>query len=62
MKSYFTVNDVIEILGVSRSKAYKVIREMNDQLAEEGYLTVAGKVPRNYFEKRWYGSRGERMS
>ena len=52
MKSYFTVNDVIEILGVSRSKAYKVIREMNDQLAEEGYLTVAGKVPRNYFEKR----------
>ena len=39
MKSYFTVNDVIEILGVSRSK-----------------------VPRNYFEKRWYGSREERMS
>ena len=62
MKSYFTVNDVIEILGVSRSKAYKVIREMNDQLAAEGYLTVAGKVPRNYFEKRWYGSREERMS
>ena len=62
MKSYFTVNDVIEILGVSRSKAYKVIREMNDQLAEEGYLTVAGKVPRSYFEKRWYGSREERMS
>jgi hypothetical protein len=62
MKSYFTVNDVIEILGVSKSKAYKVIREMNDQLAEEGYLTVAGKVPRNYFEKRWYGSREERMS
>ncbi len=62
MKSYFTVNDVIEILGVSRSKAYKVIKEMNDQLAEEGYLTVAGKVPRNYFEKRWYGSREERMS
>ena len=62
MKSYFTVNDVIEILGVSKSKAYKVIREMNDQLAEEGYLIVAGKVPRNYFEKRWYGSREERMS
>ncbi len=62
MKSYFTVNDVIEILGVSKSKAYKVIREMNDQLAKEGYLTVAGKVPRNYFEKRWYGSREERMS
>lgn len=62
MKSYFTVNDVIEILGVSRSKAYKVIKEMNDQLAEEGYLTVAGKVPRNYFEEQWYGSREERIS
>ncbi|MBR3374574.1 MAG: hypothetical protein IKR02_03730 [Firmicutes bacterium] len=62
MKSYLNVNDVIEILGVSKSKAYKVIHEMNSKLSEKGYLTVAGKVPRSYFEEQWYGSREERRS
>ena len=55
MRSYLTVNDVIEILGVSRSLAYKLIRNMNDDLAAKGYLTVAGKVPKKYFEEQWYG-------
>lgn len=62
MKSYLTVKDVTEILGVSQSKAYKVIREMNNKLSEKGYLTVAGKVPKSYFEEQWYGSREERIS
>ena len=55
MRSYLTVNDVIEILGVSRSQAYKVIRNMNNDLAAKGYLTVAGTVPKKYFEEQWYG-------
>ena len=55
MRSYLTVNDVIEILGVSRSQAYKVIRNMNNDLAAKGYLTVQGKVPKKYFEEQWYG-------
>ena len=56
MRSYLTVNDVIEILGISKSQAYKVIRNMNNDLAAKGYLTVQGKVPKKYFEEQWYGS------
>ena len=25
------------------------------ELEKEGFLVIAGKVPRRYFEKRWYG-------
>ena len=27
----------------------------NQELEKEGFLVIAGKVPRRYFEKRWYG-------
>ena len=26
-----------------------------EELEKEGFLVIAGKVPRRYFEKRWYG-------
>ncbi len=54
-KAYITAAEMAELLGVSKAHAYKLIREMNQTLRDEGYLTISGKVPRGYFEKRWYG-------
>ena len=54
-KSYYDVYDVIKLLGVSKSKAYAVMREMNDYLEEQGYLVISGKVPARYFNEKWYG-------
>lgn len=54
-KSYYDVYDVIKLLGVSKSKAYAVMREMNDCLEEQGYLVISGKVPARYFNEKWYG-------
>ena len=53
-KMYLTVSDVQGYLGISKSKAYGVIRQMNDELKNGGYLTVAGKVSKAYFEKKVY--------
>jgi hypothetical protein len=39
------------MLDVSVGHAYK----LNQELEKEGFLVIAGKVPRRYFEKRWYG-------
>lgn len=47
--------DVAKILGVSVGHAYKIIKKLNVELEQAGYLVIAGKVPRGYFEKRWYG-------
>lgn len=53
MKELLTVHDVISELGVSRSSAYKIIRALNEELQEKGYLVVSGKVPRRYFLARY---------
>lgn len=49
---------VMELLGVSESSAYSFIRQMNAELAEKGFLTIRGKVPRSYLEKRFFGFSG----
>lgn len=51
-KQFMTVKEVQEALGISEGKAYAVIRELNGQLKAQGYLTIAGKVNRAYFEEK----------
>ena len=46
---FITASEVAEIMGISRSKAYQIVREMNRELKSQGYLTVAGKCPAQYF-------------
>ena len=46
-------------LGVSKPYAYKLVRQMNDELNAKGFLTVAGRVSRQYYEERFYGMRKE---
>lgn len=54
-KVYITASELAETLGVSLGKAYSIIRKLNDELQKESYITVAGKCPRAYLEKKWYG-------
>lgn len=53
-RSYLKVGEVEKILGVCTSKAYKVIRKLNDELKAEGFITIAGKVSRKYFFEKYY--------
>lgn len=50
-----TVDNVMEELGVKRSKAYSILKQLNDELAKEGYVAVRGKIPRPYWERKFYG-------
>lgn len=52
--SFYRVDDIKEILGISTSKAYKVIQQLNKELKEKGYITIAGKVPIKYFKEKYY--------
>ena len=54
-KNYITAAELAETLGISLWQAYKIIRQLNSELAKAGYITVAGKCPRRYLEKKWYG-------
>ena len=50
-----TVDDVMEELDVKRSKAYSILKQLNAELAKEGYVAVRGKIPRPYWETKFYG-------
>lgn len=47
-KIYITASELAEMLGVSVGHAYKIIRKLNQELAEQGFLVIAGKVSRCY--------------
>ena len=51
-KIYYSAADIAAMLGVSTGKAYKILREMNKDLADRGFLTIAGKIPVEYFKER----------
>lgn len=54
-KIYFTAQEVSELLGVSRGQSYKIVQQLNSELSQKGFITVAGKVPKKYFSERYYG-------
>ncbi len=54
-KIFYNVGDVAEMLSVSRSHAYKIIRELNLELQGKGYRTISGKVSCQYFDEKFYG-------
>lgn len=53
---FMSADEVAKELSVSKSLAYKIIKTLNMQLQERGYLTVAGRVNRQYFEEKLYCS------
>lgn len=52
---FITAAEVEKALGVSRSKAYQIIRTLNRELKAMGYITIAGKCPIQYFQRKFYG-------
>ncbi len=53
---FYQVSDVMKMLGISQSKAYVIIRDLNKELKAKGYITINGKVPKLYFDERLYCS------
>ena len=49
---YITAKQVQEICGVSQTKSYSIIRELNEELEKKGYITIRGKVIKSYFLKK----------
>ena len=47
-----SADDVAKELDCSKSYAYKLVKAMNKELAEQGYITMAGRIPRAYWAKK----------
>lgn len=51
MKKFYTAKDVSELLCCGISKAYQVIKELNQELQDDEIKVVAGRVSVDYFNK-----------
>ena len=56
-KQVYTAKEVAALCGISESKSYKIIAQLNKELAEKGFITFRGKVSQAYFNERMYSGR-----
>ena len=52
---YLTSTEVADALKINVKAARDIIRKLNQELEQQGYLTVPRKVPEKYLRKRFYG-------
>ena len=56
---FIRAEEVAKELDVSKPYAYKLIRQLNEELKSKGFITISGRVNRQYFNERFYGIRKE---
>lgn len=54
--------EVQELLGVSRAEAYRIIKKLNAELEQQGYIVISGRVNRRYLMEKIYGYDGKKKS
>jgi len=54
-KLFYTAQEVADMLDVSKSQAYILIKKWNKELEAMGFITVPGKVSRKYLQEKIYG-------
>lgn len=52
---FMKVDEVMSELGISKSHAYKLIKQLNNELSGKGFITVSGKISRQFFYEKVYG-------
>ncbi len=55
-KMFLKVSDVMKVLDVSESYAYKLIRRLNKELENKGCFVIAGRIDRKFFYEHFYGT------
>ena len=56
--SFMRVDEVAQELGISKSYAYKIVQKLNTELKEKGFMTISGRVNKQYFmERTCYGAK-----
>ena len=46
--------DVMRVLNIGESFAYKLIKQLNLELKRDGYIVINGRVPEAKFKERFF--------
>lgn len=53
---FMRADEVAEVMSISKSYAYKVIRRLNKEVEDKGFLTMQGRIDRKFFYDQFYGT------
>ena len=56
---FIRADEIAEELGVSKPYAYKLIQKLNAELKAKGYITIAGRVSRQYYGEKIYNNQNK---
>lgn len=59
---FIRADEVAKELDVSKPYAYKLIKKLNAELDRKGYVTISGRISRQYFNERLYGIEKEEQN
>ena len=59
--AFLTVPEAAQLLHISTSHAYKVIHRLNQELKAQGFLTISGRISRDYLLERTIGKVTENL-
>lgn len=45
--------EVAQLLDVKPSRAYSIIKQLNNELTAQGYMTLSGRIERSYLLERF---------
>lgn len=51
---FIHASEVSERLSVSRAYGYRIVKQLNEELKEQGYLTIDGRTSRRFFDEKFY--------
>ena len=54
-KTIYNASDIEKLLNCKKTKAYNVIKDLNNELLAIGSKITVGKIPALYFHKRYKG-------
>lgn len=52
---FITAVEMVGIFGISKPYAYKIIKQLNEELEAKDFITITGRVSKKYFEEKSYG-------
>jgi len=57
---FMRVDEVAEELDVSKPYAYRLIRDLNEELKKTGCITISARIDRKFFYEKFYGTKERR--
>lgn len=57
---FIKAEDIAKELGVSKPYAYKIVQRLNEELKRKGFITITGRVSRQYYYEKFYGIQSEK--